>query len=446
MVKIFFSLAVICCTISSGSVFSQNKSDSLLAKASLNDCIQYALKNQPLIRQSKIDEEITETTIRSKLADWYPQINLNYNLQHNIILPTSFFPDAATGIKRPVKIGAKNISTVGFTGSQAIFNQDLLLANRTVKDVRAQVQQTNTSNKINVVVEVSKAYYDLLLTQKQVQVLDENIVRAERSFKDAFNQYEGGIVDKIDYKRAQINLNNTVAERKRTMELTNAKSAELKRLMGYPAREDLDIIYDSLQMEKEIFTDTLQLVQYNNRIENQLLQTRLSLQQATLRYYRSSYLPSIFASGAYTPSFQSDKFAGLYNAVYPTSFIGLQLSVPIFQGNKRNYNIRGASLQLSRVKWDIIATNSQIDAEYEAALASYKGSLADWKALKANLALADDVYNTLRLQYNAGIKTYLDVVIAETDLRSAQLNYLNALYNVLAGKLDMQKALGIIQY
>ena len=230
------------------------------------------------------------------------------------------------------------------------------------------------------------------------------------------------------------------------MELTKAKSAELKRLMGYPGREELDIIYDSLQMEREVFTDTLLLVQYNNRIENQLLQTRLNLQQATLRYYRSSYLPNISASGAYTPAFQSDQFASLYNAVYPTSFIGIQLSLPIFQGNKRNYNIRGASLQLTRVKWDITAINSRIDAEYEAALASYKGSLADWKALKANLALADDVYNTLRLQYNAGIKTYLDVVIAETDLRSAQLNYLNALYNVLAGKLDMQKALGTVQY
>ncbi len=446
MIKYFSLLTILYSLICPGSVFAQNKSDSLLQKASLSDCIQYALKNQPLIRQSKIDEEITETQIKSQLADWYPKIGLTYLVQHNIQLPTSFFPDVNTGAKRPVTIGAKNTSSIGFSGSQAIFNPDLLLANRTVKDVRAQVQQTTTSNKINVVVEVSKAYYDLLLTQKQVEALDENIVRSERSLKDAYNQYEGGIVDKIDYKRAQITLNNTVAERKRTMELTNAKSAELKRLMGYPGNQDLNIIYDSLQMEREVFTDTLQMVQYNNRIENQLLQTQQSLLQATLRYYKWSYLPTLSASGAYTPSFFNDNFTNLYNAVYPTSFIGLQITLPIFQGNKRNYNIRGAALQLTRVKWDITAINSQIDAEYAAALASYKGSLADWRALKANLALAEDVYNTLRLQYNAGIKTYLDVVIAETDLRSAQLNYLNALYNVLAGKLDMQKALGTIQY
>lgn len=425
--------------------FSQNKSDSLLEKASLSDCIQYALKNQPLIRQSLIDEEITETTIKSKLADWYPQIGLNYVIQHFLELPTSFFPDA-NGVKRPVKIGVKNTSNIQLGVNQAIFNPDLLLANRTVKDVRKEVQQTTTSNKINVIVEVSKAYYDLLLTQQQVKVLDENILRLERSLKDAFNQYEGGIVDKIDYKRAQIALNNTKADRKRTQELIQSKYANLKQLMGYPAGTDFSVIYDSLQMEKEVYTDTSQKVQYNNRIENQLLQTRQSLLQANLKYYKWSYLPTVSANGNYTPNFQNENFANLYKATYPTSFIGLQLSIPIFQGNKRNYNIRNAYLQLSRLKWDITAVNSQIDTEYQGALASYKGSLADWQALKENLALAEDVYNTLRLQYSAGIKTYLDVIIAETDLRSAQLNYLNALYNVLASKLDMQKALGTVQY
>ena len=423
--------------------FAQKNDDSLPDKATLSDCIQYALKNQPLIRQSLIDEEITETTIKSKLADWYPQVALNYAVQHFLELPTSFFPDA-NGVKRPVTIGVRNSSNVQFGVNQAIFNADLLLAKSTVKEVRKQVQQTTTSNKINVIVEVSKAYYDLLLTQKQVEVLDENILRLERSLKDAFNQYEGGIVDKIDYKRAQIALNNTRADRKRAQDLILAKNAYLKQLMGYPTGSYFEIIYDSLQMEQEAYTDTLQKVQYTNRIENQLLQTRQSLLQANVKYYKWSYLPTVSANGNYTPQFQNEKFSNLYNNAYPSSFLGLQLSLPIFQGNKRNYNIRGANLQLTRIKWDITAVNNQIDAEYAQAIASYKGNLADWQALKENLVLAEDVYNTLRLQYSAGIKTYLDVIIAETDLRAAQLNYLNALYNVLASKLDMQKALGTI--
>ena len=443
MIKIVLSISFLLC-VTPRFVLSQSKTDSLLQKATLADCIQYALKNQPLVRQATIDQEITENDIKTRLADWYPQLNFSYAIQHFLELPTNFIPDA-NGVKRAVRFGQKNTSSVGVTLAQSIFNPDLLLANRTVRDVRSQAAQTTTSNKINVVVEVSKAYYDVLLTMKQAEVLNENIVRLERSLQDAYNQYQGGIVDKIDYKRAQISLNNTRADQKRTRDLADAKFVYLKQVMGYPTNQTIDVVYDSLQMESDVFMDTLQRVQYGNRIESQLLQTQQNLLQANLRYTKWSYLPTVGATGSYTPTFQNDQLSNLYNSAYPSSFIGMQVTLPIFQGNKRNYRIREANLQLTRLKWDVTALNNQIDSEYASALAAYKGSLAQWRALKENLVLAEDVYNTLRLQYAAGIKTYLDVVIAETDLRTAQLNYLNALYEVLSGKLDMQKALGTIQ-
>ncbi len=427
-----------------GCLFAQSP-DSVLKDAGLQECIQYALKHQPSVQQYKLDEQITESNIKSRLADWYPQVNAAYNLQHNLKLPTSFLPDAS-GEKRPVTLGVKNTSNIQFTLSQNIFNRDVLLATRTAADVRMQSGQLSASNKIDIVVAVSKAYYDLLLTQKQVQVLDENILRLERSLRDAFNQYEGGIVDKIDYKRAQISLNNTRADRKRALEAVTAKTVYLKELMGYPTEGPLSVSYDSLQMEREVFADTTSPVQPANRIEYQLLQTSQQLLQANLRYQKWSFLPSVSAVGSYSPTFQNEKFSELYSNAYPTAFVGLQLSVPLFQGGKRKYNIRTAELQLQRLEWDMTSLTNNINTQYAQALASYKGSLAELNALKENLALAEDVYNTLQLQYNAGIKTYLEVIIAETDLRTAQLNYLNALYQSLAGKLDLQRATGTITF
>jgi outer membrane protein TolC len=66
--------------------------------------------------------------------------------------------------------------------------------------------------------------------------------------------------------------------------------------------------------------------------------------------------------------------------------------------------------------------------------------------MKENLTLAKDVYNTIELQYKAGVKTYLDLITAETDLRTTEVNYLNSLYLVLSSKIDVEKALGIIRY
>ena len=70
---------------------------------------------------------------------------------------------------------------------------------------------------------VSKAFYDILLTQKQLSVLDEDIVRLNRSLEDAYNQYKGGIVDKTDYERATISLNNAKAQRKQQQDLLTSK-------------------------------------------------------------------------------------------------------------------------------------------------------------------------------------------------------------------------------
>lgn len=426
-------------------LFAQNSSDTVLRNATLPMCVQYALQHQPQIQQARIDEEVVENTIKSKLADWYPQVNLGYNIQHYFELPTSFTRDV-NGNKVPFKAGVNNTSSLQFTANQNIFNRDLLLANRTATDVRQQAREQTVNSKINVVVEVSKAYYDLMLTQQQVKVLDENIIRLQRSLQNAYDQYQGGIVDKIDYKRAQIALNNTRADRKKAADAIEGKYALLKQLMGYPSENPLSVVYDSLQMEREVPFDTLQTVQYQNRIEYQLLQTQQSLLQSNLRYYRTSYLPTISAVGNFTPSFMSDQFVNMYGSVYPSSFIGVQLTIPLFQGGKRIYNTKNAELQLQRNALDMTFTRSEINTQYQQALANYKGNLAELNAQRENLTLAADVYNTLQLQYNSGIKPYLDVIIAETDLRTAQLNYLNALNQVLSSKLDMQKALGTIQY
>jgi outer membrane protein TolC len=80
------------------------------------------------------------------------------------------------------------------------------------------------------------------------------------------------------------------------------------------------------------------------------------------------------------------------------------------------------------------------------ALANYKSNLNNYKVLSDNLQLAQDVYRTIQLQYKAGTKSYLEFITAETDLRDAQVNQTNALYQLLVSKLDMQKTLGTISF
>lgn len=418
--------------------FAQN--DSLLQIATLENVVQYALQHQPLLQQSSIDEQITEQTIKSKLSDWYPQVNFGYNYQRNFQLQQTVFAG------NTVKIGVNNTSSLQLNATQNIFNRDVLLASRTAEDVRKSVRQTTASNKIDVAVTATKAFYDVLATTQQIKVAAETITRLERSLKDATAQYNVGVADKTDYKRAAIALNNAKASKAANEDLLKAKLEYLKTVIGYPTGSELNIVYDSLAMEKEIYTDTLQTIDYTKRIEYQQLTTQKKLQEANLKYNRWSYIPTLSAFGAYNLNYFNNSFSKLYSNAAPNSYAGLNLAFPIFQGFKRTADIKQAELQVTRIDWDIISFQKNISAEYAQALAAYKANFENYKALKENVQLAQEVYDVIQLQYKSGIKTYLEVITSETDLRSAQINYYNALYQVLASKTDVQKALGQINY
>lgn len=421
-------------------IHAQTTNDSLPSEVNLQQAVEYSLTHQPVVQQSLIDQQITEANIRSRLADWYPQINLHYNVQHNFVVQT-----AVIGGNK-VKLGTDNTSAAQFTVSQTLFDRDVLLASSTRNTVRRQAQQNTSNNKIEVAAAVSKAFYDVLASEQQIKVSTENINRIQRSLKDAYSQYQAGVADKTDYKRATIGFNNAQALKKTNEEQLKAKLSYLKTLMGFPDSVSLKIIYDSLQMEKEVYLDTVQNVDVTKRIEYRLLETQKNLLAANLKYNRWSFLPSLSANGAYNFNYQNNAFKDLYNENFPNSFAALSLNFPIFQGGKRRADIQAAQWELTRNHLDMVNLKNNVNSEFTAAMAGYKGNLANFLALKENLALASEVYDVIQLQYRSGIKTYLEVINSETDLRTAQINYYNSLYSLLASKIDVQKALGQINY
>jgi outer membrane protein TolC len=339
-----------------------------------------------------------------------------------------------------------NVSALQFTLSQTLFNRDVLLARRTRTDVMQQSLQTTTQRKIDIVVAVSKAYYDVLATTQQVKVADENIRRIERSLQDAKFQYDAGVADKTDFKRATIALNNAKASKTANVEILKAKQEYLKSLMGYPVEAPIDLKYDSVALEQSITAPADENPELNNRIEFQLLSTQIKLQEANLKYNKWAYLPNVSLNGAYNLNYLNNEFSKLYNVNYPASFAAITLGFPIFQGGKRKSAIDAAEWQLERTKLDLLSLKNSVNAAYSQAIATYKSTYTNYLALKENLDLAREVYDVIQLQYRNGIKTYLEVINAETDLRTATINYYTALYNVLASKVDVQKELGQFNY
>ena len=416
---------------------AQIKTDPI-QEATLEKVVAYALENQPALRQAEVNQTIVEKTIKGRLADWYPQINFTYNYQRFIELQSSVIGGQV------IRFGVDNTSSAQLNATQNLFNRDVLLASNTASTVRMQAEQSTNKTKIATIVDVTKAYYDVLATQQQIEVSQESVVRLERSLKDARSRYESGVSDKTDYQRATIALSNTKTALKSNQELLEYKKKNLKTLMGYPLEQDLPIVSEVSEMEQRIVLDTAGGVSPDNHIDYKILKTQQHLQDANVKYSQWAFVPTVNLFGTYTFNYQNDQLSELYSTRYPYSYVGLSVGLPIFQGGKRVAKVQEQKWTRTQLDVQMEDLTKRLNTEYERTLAAYKSNLFNYQAQKENVELAQEVYDVINLQYKSGVKTYLDVTIAETDLRTTRINYFNALYQVLASKIDVERALGTI--
>jgi len=419
-------------------LLAQGNGPAVPDSLTLEQCVDFALKNRAEVEQAVIDEAIGEHQIKANLAGWFPQISANFGGTKNLKLQQQPFGDQL------IRIGRNYNSNMLFEANQTIFSSDLLLASRAARFTRQQLDLNTTNTRINTVVDVSKAYYDLLLTLEQIRILDENLVRQEKQYNDARSRFEVGLVDKTDYQRASITLANIRSDRNRANEAVKAKQAYLKQLMGLPIENDLKLAYDYNKMQQAVLLDTTEIVDFANRVELQQLRVQQELLILNTSYNKWSFLPTLSAFINYNSNYFNNELSQLYDQAYPTSALGLQLSVPIFQGTRRIQNLKVAQLEEQRAEVEVENARKAINTEYQTALANYKSDYYEWLTLQENMKAAQEVYDIIRLQYEEGIKAYVDLIVAETDLRTTQLNYYNALFGVLASKLDYQRAIGSI--
>jgi multidrug efflux system outer membrane protein len=415
----------------------------------LRQCIDYALLHQPALNKSSINIDIAKTTNAINLSGWLPQANVNGDLVHylqqsNVTAPNT---GTTTGSASTTKgTTAINSFIPELEVSQAIFSPSLLYASKSAPLYVKQAEQVRDSTHINLVTTVTKAFYNVLLTLEQINVLKEDTARLGKNLRDSYHQYKGGIVDETDYEEATITLNNSKAQLKQANENVIPQYVALKQLMGYEPEKEFNVSFDTLQMVQAINIDTTQQMQYEKRIEYQQIKTEKDLQGQLIHYYKYAFLPTVSAFFDYNLAYENNRFSDLFSNTYPSSLVGLSLNIPIFTGFARLHNLHKAQLQEQLIGWDEIDLKSQLYKEYTTTLAAYKSNLYNFNILQKNVAMAKRVYFVVNLQYKQGIVAYLNVITAESNLITAEINYTNALFQLMSSKIDLEKAMGNITY
>ena len=413
----------------------------------LEAAIGYALDNAPALQGERLQTAFAKTQNAIAMSAWRPQLSVAASGQHYFRQPVSVIPDfnnPESGETRVVAIGARNTSGLGATATQLLFSPEALRDRRLREPLVESAELAVAEIVRDLRADVSTAFYETLRAAEQVRLAEQDIVRLERSLRDAELRSEGGLDSKVPRLRARIALNAARASRERASESLQSRRAELAQLLGYEADAAtvLEPVYDLDELRVAATRTERPALLPSRRAEVRRLQADRAAQALRVDYARRSWLPNVSLSGGYDLNWQNNEIDALYGRTFRSSYGAFAVNLPLYRGGARGHEIELARITEVQLERQIQALTDQIEAEYAVADNDLSAALAALEAAEANRALAQEVYDVVRLQYREGITPYLDVVIAENDLQAARNLALNATIDAAVARVRLRRAAG----
>ena len=432
------------------SIVDVNAQESNSGAFSLQQSIDYAVKNSPNYLNAELDLKNAAYKKNEITGLGLPQISGSIDIKDYVELPTSLLPGqffgAPAGTFIPVKFGTKYNSTAGFSASQLLFSSDYIFGLKASKEFINLSKINVTRSKADLVSQVSKAYYNVIINKERIKLLESNLIRLKKILDDtkAFNQQ--GFAELIDAERLEVQYNNLVTEKDKVVRLIGLSETVLKFQMGYKLNDAITLT-DSLNLNSETFEElNINNVDVSKRPDYQLLKAQQNLLNLDVKRLKWGYLPTLAAYGAYQYNAQRQEFDLLDTDQkwFKIALVGATLNINIFDGFQRNYKIQQAKISALKNNNTLKSIESASQLEASVAGISYNNAYSSLLAQKKNMVLAQHVYEVAMKKYQGGVGTNLEIVNAETTLKEAQTNYYNSVYDMLVAKIDYQKAIGTL--
>lgn len=439
------------------AIDSKAQSQQNANQFTLQQAIDYAYKNSPSHQNSELDLKMAVYRKKEIAGSGLPQVAGSFDFKDYLELPTSLFPLSAFNPMAPpdafaaVRFGLQYNATAGFNASQLIFSSDYLFGLKAAKEFINLSKINIQRSKSELVSQVTKAYYGVLVNNERLNLLNSNVERLEKTLTEVKAYNQQGFVELIDVERLEVAYNNLQVEKEKVNQLLRIGENLLKFQMGYPISESI-ALSDSLNLTEDLNKELSSLnVNYSNRSDFQLLSSQQSLYELDLKRLKWGYLPTVAAYGAYQYNtqrpdvniFESDK-SNPIKQWYKVGLIGVTVNLNVFDGFQRHYKIQQA--KITALKNQNNLKNLEMAAQLETSVASisFNNSLKSLNANKRNMELAKHVYDVAQKKYSQGVGTNLEIINAQTSLREAETNYYNSLYEMLIYKTDYLKATGTL--
>lgn len=439
----------------------------------LQACIEYALENSIALNNAKLDEQIAQAKVNETIGVGLPQVSGTGTLMHNEKLPRFFnrysgpggFIDFGSipGIEVGDVVAAENFfqlkssADVGLTVNQLIFNGSYLVGLQASKTYKELSYKATAQSKEQIIQQVTKAYYTVLINKERADLFASNIARVDSLLKNTTALYENGFAESIDADRIQVTLNNLIVERDKFLNMNELGVALLKFQMSYPMNEPIDIVGNIQDVQVDVDLDSYQQDwNYKERPDYQVMEVNKRLQELNIKNKFAASLPTLSGFFNYGYSTQSPNIGGLFKTNsgfsevpgagpdkwYDYSNYGLSLNIPIFTGLQNRYKVQQEKIVMQKINNGFRNLKSSIDLEIQQATLNYDNAIKSLNAQQRNIALAEKVARVTKIKYEQGVGSNLEVIDAEDALRQAQTNYYSAMYDAMVAKIDLDKAYG----
>ncbi|PRY49878.1 outer membrane protein TolC [Arcticibacter pallidicorallinus] len=437
---------IMACTLGVGSVQAQT------VQLSLKEALNFALKNNASVRKARLEAEKGKELTAEVRSQALPQITASGSLNDNLMIQKSPLPGEILG--RPgetilVAFGQKYTANANVQLSQQLFNQSVFTGLKAARAGEEYYQLNVDLSEENVLQMVSSAYYQVLVSREKIEAIDANISSLQRTEKILSDQYKNGLATRIDVDRVKVSLTNLQTQRDELAKAAVQQENTLKYYIGMPIGVSVELPEAELNQIVEGANSLADTVNVSGLTEYALLKKQEELliyqkKSKVAEYYPKLSFITNYSQNGFSNKFDLFKSNGTANWA-EASAIGLNISIPIFDGFGRRSRVRQAQIEIEQISEDLKDNRQALNLAYSNARLQLRTSVSTIRNQNENMRLAREVFSSTQNNYNNGLASLTDLLNAETALTDAQNSYTQALLNYKLAEIQLMKSNGNIK-
>lgn len=421
------------------NAYSQSGHDTL--RLSRQKCIEIALQENPTVKVADLEIKKMEYAKKEVKGSLLPSIDFSLAYQRSIELQSMSMNMG--GQTNTIKMGTDNNWNTGFSAAMPLVNASLWKSIQiSESQILASLEDARAS-RIDLINNINKAYYACMLAIASRDVIKQNYENAKFTADIYKKQFEQGTASEYDVLRSSVQVSNIEPELLQADIAIKQCQLQLKVLMGvdYTAEIWPDITLN--QLKKEMYGLGVgfdRSINQNTSLRSLDIQNKILEQNVTLKKF--AWIPTLGVQYNLNWNSMSNGNAFKNQHFNPYSNVALALSVPIFAGGTKYNALKQAEVQLKEMKFQRENLVSNLNMQVDLAIDNINKQVKQIYTSEKGMTQAQKAHGIMQKSFEIGAASYLDLRDSELADTSAQLAYLQAIYNYLISTSELDALLG----